>query len=185
MKIKNEHICATALYYYDNHNITPSHLAFRQQTSSDDIGSLPYEQDDFEFVSAIFGMDPRGVAVQNVGSILCKEGRLITFPNTLQHQVQSFKLADPAKPGHRKLLALFLVDPNIKVVSTANVIPQRPDWWDEKLEEASTQKGSTGDFPISFEEAKDIRMRLMEERVVRRKKQNDEFEWDHLCLCEH
>lgn len=28
----NEHICATALYYYDNENITESHLAFRQKS---------------------------------------------------------------------------------------------------------------------------------------------------------
>ena len=77
-------------------------------------------------------MDPRGSAIQTVGSTLCEEGGLIAFPTILQHQVQSFKLADPTKPGHRKLLALFLVDPRIKAVSTAHVLPQRKNWWEEK-----------------------------------------------------
>ena len=36
----NEHICATALYYYDNENIMPSQLAFRQQSSADDVGEM-------------------------------------------------------------------------------------------------------------------------------------------------
>jgi hypothetical protein len=36
----NEHICATALYYYDNVNITESHLAFRQNCSENDVNDL-------------------------------------------------------------------------------------------------------------------------------------------------
>jgi hypothetical protein len=31
--LMNEHICATALYYLDSENITPSSLSFRMQTS--------------------------------------------------------------------------------------------------------------------------------------------------------
>lgn len=33
----NEHIVATALYYYDEENITPSHLEFRQSMDADDF----------------------------------------------------------------------------------------------------------------------------------------------------
>lgn len=55
-------------------------------------------------------------------------GRLLTFPNTLQHRVSPFSLADRSKPGHRKILALFLIDPSRRVISTANVPPQREDW---------------------------------------------------------
>jgi hypothetical protein len=43
-------------------------------------------------------------------------------------QVQPFKLADPAKPGVRKILVFFLVDPGTPVLSTARVPPQRLDW---------------------------------------------------------
>jgi hypothetical protein len=51
--------------------------------------------------------------VQTIGNVECREDRLIRFPNTLQHLVGPFELEDPTKPGHRKILALFLVDPNV------------------------------------------------------------------------
>lgn len=53
--------------------------------------------------------------VQEIGAVDTKEGRLVTFLDVLQHQVQPFKLVSPSKPGHRKMIALFLIDPNIKV----------------------------------------------------------------------
>lgn len=40
-----------------------------------------------------------------------------------------FRLADPTKPGHRRFIALWLVDPHNRILSTANVPPQRQDWW--------------------------------------------------------
>lgn len=33
----NEHICATALYYYDQQNITESHIAFRQSVDTEEM----------------------------------------------------------------------------------------------------------------------------------------------------
>lgn len=44
-----------------------------------------------------------------------------------------FKLIDPNKPGHRRFIALWLVDPTRRIVSTANVPPQRLDWYMESL----------------------------------------------------
>ena len=46
-----------------------------------------------------------------------------------QHRVSPFKLVDPTKPGHRRFIALWLVDPNKRIISTANVPPQQQDWW--------------------------------------------------------
>lgn len=42
----NEHICASALYYYDSDNITESFLAFRQKTNDDgrEISNKAYDQ---------------------------------------------------------------------------------------------------------------------------------------------
>jgi hypothetical protein len=37
----NEHICATALFYYDQENITDSHLAFRQPIDIEEMVMLP------------------------------------------------------------------------------------------------------------------------------------------------
>lgn len=37
----NEHICATALYYYDEENITDSHLEFRQAIDKEAMTMMP------------------------------------------------------------------------------------------------------------------------------------------------
>ncbi|KAF9481710.1 hypothetical protein BDN70DRAFT_876031 [Pholiota conissans] len=61
-----------------------------------------------------------------------REGRLLMFPNTWQHRVGPFKLVDPSKPGHRKIVALFLVDSYINIISIMAYVPcqqQQQQWW--------------------------------------------------------
>ena len=146
---------------------------------------VAYEQDEKDWLTDIFGCQNENGAVQYVGSVETCEGRLITFPNILQHRVSPFKLADPAKPGHRKIVALFLVDPNIKITSTAHVPCQQQEWWWETVMASPVQisgipKPHSGfskipvevrdfilegvDFPVSLAEAKALRLELMEER---------------------
>ncbi|KAF8885779.1 hypothetical protein BD779DRAFT_658321 [Infundibulicybe gibba] len=173
----NEHICATALYYYDSVNTTMGHLGFRQQCDCLEPNRITYEQYEYDWLNAIFGVELDEPAVQEIGSIKTKEGRLITFPNILQYQVQPFSLADLSKPGHCKVLTLCLVDPNIRIISTANVPCQRRDWWREKaikngphrlrnlpLELQDLIFKEVDEFPISMEEAKEIRLELIDER---------------------
>ena len=50
-----------------------------------------------------------------------------------QHRVSPFRLTDPTKPGHRRFIALWLVDPHLRIISTANVPPQQQDWWAEAI----------------------------------------------------
>jgi len=50
-------------------------------------------------------------------------------PQNSQHRVSPFHLEDPSKPGHRRFIALWLVDPTKRIISTANVPPQQMDWW--------------------------------------------------------
>jgi len=203
----NEHICATALYYYSSSNVTSSRLAFRQQSEHpsvvvnypQDDYETNYEQDDFAWFPQVFGMENEAPSVQEVGSIATPEGRLLTFPNILQHQVQPFELLDRTKPGHRKILALFLVDPNIKIISTAHVPPQQQDWWREaildlrphnspflglpiELQEAVFQEV---DYPITLEEAKATRLKLMTERKNYVLDQGESFKSIEISLCEH
>eukprot|EP00842_Homolaphlyctis_polyrhiza_P003879 jgi/Hompol1/4492/HPOL_000554-RA len=108
---------------------------------------------------------------QELGSVEAMQGRCIVFPNTWQHKVQPFRLADPTQPGHRKILVFFLVDPTRRIVSTAHMAPQQPDWYDAEV-------GSLGKLPpelwsmitkhvagtMSLEEAKQYRLELMKER---------------------
>jgi hypothetical protein len=151
-------------------------------------------------MSAVFGIETE-MAVQEIGSVACTPGRLLTFPNLLQHQVQPFKLADPSIPGHRKILALFLVDPGIRVISTANVPPQQRDWWADEVVKEFNKGGkgiallseelkekvfeSVDEFPIGMQEAREIRLKLMEERSVYVTKHKNAFEHTEFSLCEH
>ncbi|KAF9527148.1 hypothetical protein CPB83DRAFT_816168 [Crepidotus variabilis] len=183
----NERIVATALYYYSSENITSSTLGFRQQVDVDciEMGAVSYAQNDNGWLWDIFGCKQEGGAVQELGSVETREGRLLTFPNILQHRVDKFELADPTKPGHRKIVALFLVDPNIKVISTAHVPCQQQEWWWECIMAGdNTFKRGGGpavdqipielqgniledvDFPMSLDDAKALRLELMDERRV-------------------
>ncbi|KFX91968.1 hypothetical protein O988_07494 [Pseudogymnoascus sp. VKM F-3808] len=56
----------------------------------------------------------------------------------------SLQLEDPTKPGHRRFIALWLVDPHQRIVSTGNVPPQQQDWW---AETAFGVDANTGDMP--------------------------------------
>jgi hypothetical protein len=127
----NERICASAIYYYDQANITESRLSFQQSTQTDDLEAKPYEQWSWEGLEKIYGIQQRGPSVQNLGSVVTRNNRFIAFPNVLQRCVQPLGLKDPAKTGYRRILALFLVDPYIRVqvISTANVPPQQRDRW--------------------------------------------------------
>lgn len=136
-------------------------------------------------------------AIQDVGSIECKEGRLLTFPNMYMHKVLPFRLADATKPGHRKILALFLVDPGAKVLSTAQVPPQRRDWWEQEAKwqqvmgrlpvELQMMVNEQRDgAPFSEAQAKEIREKLMDERKMFAKEVDAAWkDSEGFSLCEH
>jgi hypothetical protein len=111
---------------------------------------------------------------QNIGSVATPQGRLITFPNTMEHRIEPFQLVDPSLPGHHHSVKLYLVDPHYRVCSTRNVPPQRHDWYaqavsDEFLklgvprEIAAEITGRTDDWPMGIEEAREHRLEMMKE----------------------
>jgi hypothetical protein len=69
-----------------------------------------------------------------------------------QHRVSSFKLVDPTKPGHRRFIALWLVDPTKRIISTANVPPQQMSWYLESLLGTShdARKEALGKLPAEL-----------------------------------
>ncbi|KJA26104.1 hypothetical protein HYPSUDRAFT_64316 [Hypholoma sublateritium FD-334 SS-4] len=164
----------------------------------EDTIEIRYEQWHYAWLPVIYGCEHDGPSVQDVGSVDTREGRLLTFPNILQHRVNPFKLVDPTKPVHRKIVALFLVDPNIQIISTAHVPCQRQDWW---LEAGVLDQGPGNlslprelqdkvledvDFPFSLREAKTMREKLMAERkevsANYSEALNEQFT---ISLCEH
>lgn len=52
----NERICATALYYLDRENVTPSHLSFRMNTSTEqeELQAL-VGQDAYSWLENLYG----------------------------------------------------------------------------------------------------------------------------------
>ncbi len=80
----------------------------------------------------VYGLENEDALNQTLGSASTPAGRCLAFPNVLQHRVSPFRLADPARPGHRKILAFFLVDPSETIVSTSDVPPQQP--WADTLD---------------------------------------------------
>jgi septum formation topological specificity factor MinE len=134
----NESICATALYYLDSENITDSSLSFRMQTSAymnDDRG-YDVGQDAYHWMEAVYGTSlgcGNAPCLQNYGNVQTRQGRLLAFPNVFQHRVSPFELVEPTKPGHRRFIALWLVDPTKRIISTANVPPQQMTWYVDAL----------------------------------------------------
>lgn len=192
----NEHIVATSIYYYDVENTTESRIRFRQETDLEH-GDMDYEQGEFEPLCEIFGTDSLvgEPAVQEIGSIATPQSRLLAFPNTLQHRVEPFRLEDPKRPGHRRFVVMWLVDPNYRIVSTRNVPPQRHDWWKRDsyhrlgighmlpAELADMVLEEVGEWPMGMEEAKKLRLELMDERTFMTPLLEANF--DEYNFCEH
>ncbi|KAF3805339.1 hypothetical protein GCG54_00006282 [Colletotrichum gloeosporioides] len=188
----NEHICATALYYYDNENITESRLAFRTKSNREDLTlELQYEQSDFYSIGRTFSIDPSGNTIQGLGSVLTREDRLIAFPNVYQHCVAPFELVDKTKSGHRKILALFLVDPDVPVISTANVPPQQKHWFRDEVTtgrmppEIIDMVFENLEIPFGLEKAKEMRLEVMKERTTVGDNTNYSVRSDDFNFCEH
>ena len=87
--------------------------------------------------------------VQVIGDVITKTGRSVAFPNLYQHQVQPFRLEDPTKPGHRKILAFFLVDPTQRVPSATDVAPQQREWATDAMYHAG-QNSAFAKLPIEL-----------------------------------
>ncbi|TMW58049.1 hypothetical protein Poli38472_013523 [Pythium oligandrum] len=187
----SENIVATGLYYFGCDNITESKLSFRV------IVQEPDEVDkDTLSMAAMYGLRRDEMLVQSLGAATAIEDRCLVFPNTLQHKVEPFELADPTKPGVRKILAFFLVDPTKTIPSTSVIPPQQEEWLQRlvapmleakglpvaAMEEQLTHLVSDG---MTLEEAKRFRRELMDKR---REYNRCNFEGNsklRFSLCEH
>ncbi|RPD77171.1 hypothetical protein L226DRAFT_459562 [Lentinus tigrinus ALCF2SS1-7] len=189
----NENIVATGLYYYTCENITESRLDFRVTLGGVD---MRYQQDDHLGHVVAYGFGRGHQQNQNVGHIVAEEDKCVAFPNIYQHRVDAFELADPTKPGYRKILCFFLVNPNTEILSTTDVPPQQEDWLEEEMKKIPAM----GRLPVelvdmitsyakqdvmSREEAEGHRAALMEERSNFVLEHNESIYEVKFNLCEH
>lgn len=164
-----EKIIATGIYYYEMTNITENNLEFRGTPT--DFVDIDYPQDGhkyvkkhYEFSGDIHNTFDNTGSIVNLGNVDTHEDLCIVFPNFMQHRVSNFGLRDESKPGYRKILVFFLVDPATPILSTANVPPQQSY--------------------VSLEDAKVFMEMLMFQRKYEMKEQKSFYErgWS---LCEH
>ncbi|KAM0360472.1 hypothetical protein ACHAP4_002551 [Fusarium culmorum] len=224
----NEHIVGTALYYLDSENVTSSSLAFRMKTTYDQWDlQEKVGQDSYSWLEQVFGTDlSGGSCLQQYGGVETKEGRLLAFPNVFHHRVSSFKLQDETKPGHRRFIALWLIDPHTRIINTGNVPPQQHGWWMERAFgntenvpiphhiativseaapdhlgiQAAVEKGrplpnelmemvkkEAGEcvMLMSLQEAKEHRLKLMEERSRSQTEVDSNWRSETYSFCEH
>ncbi|MFF4322633.1 DUF4246 domain-containing protein [Streptomyces sp. NPDC001568] len=161
----NERIVSTGIYYWDSENTTESRLGFRAA-----LDDPHYEQNDDNGLREVYGLEDEDELNQLLGSASTPAGRCLAFPNILQHRVSPFRLADPTRPGHRKILAFFLVDPSETIVSTSDVPPQQP-WADTST--------------MTLDQARDYREQLMRERKFFVDEHNEQLYEREFSLCEH
>lgn len=161
----NERIVSTGIHYWDSENITESRLSFRAA-----LDDPHYEQNDRNGMREVYGLEDEDALNQMLGSTSTPAGRCLAFPNILQHRVGSFRLTDPTRPGYRKILAFFLVDPSEKIVSTSDVPPQQP-WSDTST--------------MTLEQAENYREQLIQERKFFVDEHNEQLYEREFSLCEH
>ncbi|CAI7647214.1 unnamed protein product [Penicillium discolor] len=187
----NEHICAAAFIAYDHTNVVDPTMRFRNMVESDTLTEIEHEPNDFIWLRQVFGMQNGEPAIQYPGSICGNVGRVVMYPSSVEHKFTRFELKDKTKPGHTRALVFFLVDPNIRIISTANVPPQRLDWTKEMPGEdvkeglqklALDNMKSKGDMPMSLEEAMETRMKVLQEVAEFTRYQHVAFESNVLML---
>jgi len=190
----NEHIVASFIYYYDTHNITESRLSFRRSTSEPTY----HQQDDDYCMNILYEFGREDPCVQEIGSVSTSNGSCIAFPNIYQHQVAPFKLEDDTRPGHRKILVMFLVDPAFSIPSATTVAPQQRELVLEAMLNADA--GSLlKQLPVELvhiianlvggtmtrTEAEEYRLNLMKERTVFVDENDFRYFGQQFNMCEH
>lgn len=181
----NEDIVATVLYYYDVENIEDSKLSFRES-----LNDPSYEQGDETYCEHFYGIKDGDVMRKLAGSVVTKQDRILIFPNTFQHHVDAFELSDKSRPGHRKILCFFIVDPHNDVIKSSETIPpQQLDWAeDTEIRKKYFPELNESVLTMSKQEAFAIRRELMEERSAQQAEEIDDGEspfYRSFSLCEH
>ena len=128
--VLNEHIVAVGVYYYDAINVSESRLRFRQKVDAD--GLIKWDDKGVRAVCGLVLGQGRALN-QLLGTVVTKSDRCIAFPNALWKRVTPFRLVDPKRGGVLRSLAFLLVDPSVRIASTADVPPQQREWLEREM----------------------------------------------------
>ena len=187
-----ENIFCSQICYLESENISESRLSFRCA-----VGEPAYAQSDDKGILVIYGLENDESLINNMGSVLTVGKRCIAFPNLFQHKVEPFQLLDPSKCGHRRILVFFIVNPDVRIPSTATLEPKQISLYRDRMIPECLKNSFiidplwdmiiqySGDHIWTLEEAREHRVKLMHERKFIQSKQNEVFFEREFSLCEH
>ena len=156
--MSHEHIVATVVcVVHRDPELTGGTLRFRRGYTRDEAGQVFWNIAQVR-PSVVDGMVDRRLLP--VGSVETPAGRMLAFPNSHVHKLTPMRSAS-GEPVRRRIAVFWLVDPEVRILSTGDVLPQQ------------------GVVPLA--EAQAHRRALMEER--KRHKQSHNLR--EISLCEH
>jgi len=143
----------------------------------------------------------------DLGTIATPVGRCLVFKNSLQHKVKLLWNSSDTETAHRKVIAFWLVDPDVPILSTADCPDQHWDQtsarlgailarqWNPTLDEGTHLDRSTvtrilefAKWGFSHDEALAFRADLMRDRAIKSRPSRDAFEKiikREYSFCEH
>ncbi|KAI0675902.1 hypothetical protein C8Q78DRAFT_1066532 [Trametes maxima] len=188
--MQNERIVATGLFYYDSANMTESRLAFREAVGNGKYLGAPaleYELDDDSGYTLVYGIVRGTPLSQRREDVVATEDKCLAFPNMYQHCVAPFELADHSRPGYRKILALFLVDPFTAIHFTSQVPSQQERWYRDAVsgEKSLFRRLPQEILDVIMDMAKADREELMKERAKFVVTHNEQVFEAGFSMCEH
>jgi hypothetical protein len=127
----NERICACTYYCYHFKNVT-TRVDFREALDTKDLNNHTNDTLHHDLMSSAYDTKDHGAALQELDQVRLRQGRVVTFPNVTYHRLSRVELRNKKRPGHAKIMVLSLVDPNTRILSTANVPPQQHGWWADR-----------------------------------------------------
>jgi hypothetical protein len=166
--------------------VSPS-LSFRRRIQEEESGAAKGAIHSPPFLPEIYGAKNEEPAVQVIGNIRLREGRVVLWPNVFQTRLLPFSIDDPSKPGHMRCLMLHLIDPNRRMMSTAMVPCQRRDWWAREIRTRCPRLWRlpqevfdlviehVDNYPISIEEGQRTRDEFRAEREAFRERHTKAF----------
>lgn len=167
-------------------------MEFRSIIETGSLEEVEHEPNDFIWLQQVFGLQNGEPAIQHSGTIHCKLGRTVMLPSTVQQRLTRVELKDKSKAGYMRALVFYLIDPNIRIISTANIPPQRLDWTldtetNGDLKSAMAKlaldnKDKRGPMPMSLDEALETRVKVLEELIEFARYQHVAFESNMLML---
>ncbi|KAG8949549.1 hypothetical protein FRC04_008482 [Tulasnella sp. 424] len=183
----NERIIACGTYCYESKNIMETEVSFR--TAVCECFKIDTRFEDETGLFSTYGLSSGREGFQKLGSVKTPPGRCIAFQNLYQHRISSLRLMDETNPGHRKIIALFLVDPECTIPSTTQVPPQQSVWIREAIGTADTlfsrlpievldmveDAARAGGSLLTLDESKAYRLEMMERMSRCEKDQNKHY----------